>query len=219
MDFCDELKDSVRDIWENVVTHDFVTQLGDNTLPRPTFDIYFDQYYLFIRDWLILLSTAAAKSPDFESARQIVAFLHLGLGGEEELFQEAFRERGLSLAQIDGLEYRPTTLHYSGYLRTVAYSGRFVDLLVAMLAMEWPYLDWAKRLDQAGKQPQNYYYKTWIDIHISQGMVEFVDWLRDSIDKLCVTKADQENARKIFRDILRYELMFWEMAVNSEIWA
>ena len=69
----------------NVVTHDFVTQLGDNTLPRSTFDIYFDQDYLFIRDWLILLSTAAAKSPDFESARQIVAFLHLGLGGEEEL--------------------------------------------------------------------------------------------------------------------------------------
>ena len=116
------------------------------------------------------------------------------------------------------MEYRPTTLHYSGYLRTVAYSGKFVDLLVAILAMEWPYLDWAKRLDQAGKQPKNYYYQTWIDIHISQGMVEFVDWLRDSIDKLCLTNADQENARKIFKDILRYELMFWEMAVNSEAW-
>jgi thiaminase len=49
-------------------------------------------------------------------------------------------------------------------------------------------------------------------------MVEFVDWLRDSIDKLYLTNADQENARKIFKDILRYELMFWEMAVNDEVW-
>ena len=46
-----------------------------------------------------------------------------------------------------------------------------------------------------------------------------MDWLKGSIDKLCVTDLDQENARKIFRDILRYELMFWEMAVNSEVWA
>ena len=158
MAFSNQLRNSVNEIWENVVTHEFVTQLGDNTLPRPTFDIYFDQDYLFIKDWLILLSMAASKSPDFESARQIVAFLHLGLGGEEELFQEAFKERGLSAGQVDQLEYRPTTLHYSGYLRTVAYSGRFVDLLVAMLAMEWPYLDWATRLDQAGKHPTNYYY-------------------------------------------------------------
>ena len=74
MAFCDELKDSVEDIWENVVTHDFVMQLVDDTLPKATFDIYFDQDYLFIRDWLILLSTAAAKSPDFDSARHLVAF-------------------------------------------------------------------------------------------------------------------------------------------------
>ena len=218
MVFSDELRDSVNDIWETVVTHEFVTKLGDNTLPRPTFDIYFDQDYLFIKDWLILLSMAAAKSPDFDSARHIVAFLHLGLGGEEELFQEAFRERGLSPEQVNQLEYRPTTLHYSGYLRTVAHSGKFVDLLVAMLAMEWPYLDWAGRLDQQGKQPQNYYYQTWIDIHISQGMVEFVDWLRNSIDEICVADADQKTAHRIFKDILRYELMFWEMALNGEAW-
>ena len=218
MAFSNQLRNSVNEIWENVVTHEFVTHLGDNTLPRRTFDIYFDQDYLFIKDWLILLSMAASKSPDFESARKIVAFLHLGLGGEEELFQEAFKERGLSAGQVDQLEYRPTTLHYSGYLRTVAYSGRFVDLLVAMLAMEWPYLDWASRLDQAGKHPTNYYYQTWIDIHICESMVAFVDWLRNAIDRICVTDADQAIAHRIFRDILRYELMFWEMASNSEVW-
>ena len=47
MAFCDELKDSVEDIWENVVTNDFVMQLGDDTLPKVTFDIYFDQDYFY----------------------------------------------------------------------------------------------------------------------------------------------------------------------------
>ena len=66
MAFSNQLRNSVNEIWENVVTHEFVTQLGDNTLPRRTFDIYFDQDYLFIKDWLILLSMAASKYPDFE---------------------------------------------------------------------------------------------------------------------------------------------------------
>ena len=77
---------------------------------------------------MVLLSLAAAKAPDFDAARQVISFLHLGLGGEEGLFQQAFRERGLSKQQVAALEYRPTTLHYSGYLRKAAYEGSFIDV-------------------------------------------------------------------------------------------
>ena len=121
MGLSDELKEGVASIWEQVATHPFVTELGDNTLSDERFRIYFDQDYIFLKDWAILLSLATAKAPNFDAARQIVGFLHLGLGGEEGLFQEAFRERGLSRQDVAALEYRPTTFHYSGYLRHIAY--------------------------------------------------------------------------------------------------
>ena len=218
MGLSDELRAGVGPLWEKVVTHPFVTQLGDNTLPRETFATYFDQDYLFLKDWAVLLSLAAAKAPDFDAARQLVGFLHLGLGGEEGLFQEAYRERGLSPQDVASLEYRPTTLHYSGYLRTIAYQGGFIDLITTLLAVEWPYMDWAQRLEAAGKQPTNHYYRTWIDIHTSPEMTAFVGWLRRTVDSATLAPADRSRFQNMFRDVLRYELAFWEMAYRGESW-
>ena len=218
MGLSDDLRSGVAPIWEQVVTHPFVTELGDNTLPQATFDVYFDQDYLFLKDWAILLSLAAVKSPDFDAARQVVSFLHLGLGGEEGLFQQAFRDRGMSKQQVAALEYRPTTLHYSGYLRKAAYEGSFIDVATTLLAMEWPYMDWAQRLVDAGKRPDNYFYQTWIDMHTSQGILDFVTWLRRTVDSAQVTQEDRSRMQGIFRDVLRYELLFWEMAYKGEQW-
>ena len=119
--------------------------MADGSLDLNRFTVYFDQDYLFLRDWSILLSLATAKAPDFDSARELVGFLNLGLGGEEGLFQEAFQERGLSKEQVRELQYLPTTQNYSGYLRTQAYEGTFTDIAATLLAVEWPYLEWAQR--------------------------------------------------------------------------
>ena len=218
MSLSDELKAGVGKVWEQVLTHPFVVELGDGTLPRATFDIYFDQDHLFLKDWAILLSLATAKSPDFDAARQLVGFLHVGLGGEEGLFQEAFRERGLSPQDVATMEYRPLTFSYSGYLRKNAYEGNFLDVIATLLAVEWPYMDWAQRLDAAGKRPENHYYQTWIDLHTRKEMTGFVDWLRRTVDEAPTTEADRSRLQDIFRVVLRYELLFWEMAYRDEQW-
>ena len=218
MGLSDELKEGVASIWEQVATHPFVTELGDNTLSDERFRIYFDQDYIFLKDWAILLSLATAKAPNFDAARQIVGFLYLGLGGEEGLFQEAFRERGLSRQDVAALEYRPTTFHYSGYLRHIAYTGSYIDVIATLLAVEWPYMDWAQRLAAAGKQPANRYYQTWIDLHTSEGMTGFVAWMRQTVDEAPLNPVDRPRLQNIFRDVLRYELQFWEMAYRGEEW-
>ena len=160
---------------------------------------------------MILLSICAAKSPDFGSARQIVEFLHLGLGGEEGLFQTAFRERGMSPDDVESLKYLSTTQSYSGYLRTQAYEGTFLEVVATLLAVEWPYLDWAMALDAAGKRPENHYYQTWIDIHTSQGMRQFVGWLRRTVDAATLAPAQVKNMQSIFENVLRYEVQFFNM--------
>jgi len=152
------------------------------------------------------------------SARQIVGFLHLGLGGEEGLFQQAFRARGLSRQDVANLEYLPTTLNYSGYLRRRAYEGSYIEVIATLLAVEWPYLDWAQRLEAAGKHPTNHYFQTWIDIHTSEGMSGFVGWLRHTVDAAEVSSSDKAQLQTIFRDVLRYEVLFFDMAYQGEAW-
>jgi thiaminase (transcriptional activator TenA) len=212
------LREGVGPLWEKVVAHPFVIELGEGALPPEIFNVYFDQDYLFLKDWAILLSLATAKAPDFDAARELVRFLHLGLGGEEGLFQQAFRERGLSRQNVADLEYLPTTLHYSGYLRKIAYEGSFIEVVTTILAVEWPYLEWAQRLERAGKRPDNHYYQTWIDIHTSQGMQDFVGWLRQIVDEAGVAREEQSHLHRIFRDVLRYEFLFFEMAYRGEQW-
>jgi thiaminase/transcriptional activator TenA len=192
--------------------------MADGSLDPARFRIYFDQDYLFLRDWAILLSLATAKAPDFDAARELVGFLHLGLGGEEGLFQEAFRERGLSREEVKELPYLPTTQNYSGYLRTQAYEGSFTEVIATLLAVEWSYLDWAVNAEQAGMKPGNHYYQTWIDIHTSPGMSGFVSWLRSVVDESSPTPDQQKKLQGIFRDVLRYEYQFFDMAYHGETW-
>ena len=185
MGLSDELQAGVGPLWERVVTHPFIIELGDGTLPRKIFDVYFEQDYLFVKELVILRSLAKAKAPDYDDAAR-----HFGLGGEGVHFQQFFRERGLSSQDVANLEYRPATLHYSSYLRKTGYEGGFIDLITTLLAVEWPYLEWAQRLVANGKSPGDYYYQIWIDNHTNQRITDFVSWLRHTVDTTPVSQAD-----------------------------
>ena len=213
MGLSDDLQQGVGSLWERVATHPFIIKLGEGTLPQEIFDVYFKQDYLFVKELVNLRSLAKAKAPDFDDAARL-----LGLGGEGRLFQQAFRERGWSPQDVVNLEYRPTTLHYSSYLRKMAYEGSFIDLITTWLGVEWPYLDWAQRLVAIGNRPDNYYYQTWIDLHTNQGKQDLVSWLRHPVDTAPVILADRVRLQRIFQDVLRYEFLFWEMAYQDERW-
>lgn len=54
----DELRAGVSLTWGKVVNHSSVTELGDNTLSRKIFYPYFNQDYLSLKDWSVLLNLA-----------------------------------------------------------------------------------------------------------------------------------------------------------------
>ena len=217
MSFTSELQKDVAPLWEKMVTHRFVQELGDGTLPWEEFQRYFEQDYVFLRQgWIHMISLGIAKSPDFDSARVLTGFLNSVLDGEEGLFQRAFREMGLSEEDVKGLEALPTTYAFASYLTNVAYQGGFKEIITAFLCLEWTYLDWAQRLEAAGARPGNEYYQGWIDVHAGAELEGLVRWMREVLD--AEPPEDEERLRGIFLDILRYEYMFWEMAYGGEEW-
>ena len=216
MSLSDDLRVEVGPLWEQVVRHPFVIELGDGTLPTEKFRVYFEQDYLFLKDWVKLLGLGVAKSPDFDSARSICAFLNGGLIGEEALFRQVFRDMGLSDDDVASLQPLPTTLAYGGYLKSIAFGGSYLEIATALLAIEWPYLEWAQELNAAGKKPGNPHYQAWIDIHDSEAMSDIVTAMRHSID--ADGEGDRERLMEVFHQAVRYEYLFWEMAYRGEAW-
>lgn len=216
MALSDGLRAGVGPLWEATIRHPFVIELGDGTLPVEKFRTYFEQDYLFLRDWVKLLGLGVAKSPDFDSARSICAFLNGGLIGEEALFRQVFREMGLSDEDVDSLQPLPTTLAYGGYLKSIAFGGSYLEIATALLAIEWPYLQWAEDLNAGGKKPGNPHYQAWIDIHDSDAMRDIVSAMRRSIDES--GEADRGRLMEVFHQAMRYEYLFWEMPYRGESW-
>ena len=216
MALSDELRKGVEPLWERIVTHPFVIELGDGTLSPEKFQVYFQQDYLFLRDWIALMCNGVSKAPDFALARPLAAFIHTVLQGEEGLFRGYFHEVGLSQEQIRNLQFLPTNMAYSGFLRGIARDGTFLEIITTLLGIEWPYLDWAQRLTAAGKRPSNRYYQTWIDIHAGKELEDFVSWLRQVLDE--TTVPDRARLHDLFLTTMRYEYLFWEMAYRGERW-
>lgn len=206
----------VYPLWEKTVTHPFVVELGDGTLPQEKFDVYFQQNHLFLRDLVCLLCGGITKAPDFDSARPLAAFVHAILSGEERLFQQYFSDAGLSEQTLSTLKYLPTSLAYSSFLGKVANDGSFHEIITILLGIEWPYLDWAQRLVSADKRPASRIYQLWIDIHVSKEIEEFVTWLRGVLDGAALEGG--AGLGEIFLSTVRYEYLFWEMAYKGERW-
>ena len=199
-----------------MVTHPFVRELGEGSLPLEKFRRYFEQDYLFVRDLANLLALGVAKAPDFDSARKLSGFLGLVLGGEEEMFRRAFREMGLTEAQVRSLRPLPTCLSFTSFLVKTAYEGTFADILASLYCLEGTYLDWAQRLNREGKRPGVQAYQEWIDIHIAPELEGFVGWVQETLDGLA--GIEEERLDFVFSHCLRYEYLFWEMAYRGEEW-
>ena len=216
MSLTEDLQKEVEPLWEKMVTHPFVLELGEGTLPWTKFQTYFEQDHLFLRSWVSLPCMGIVKAPDFNVARRISNFMNSVLGGEEALFQRAFQEFGLSGRQVTDLHPLPTTQAFSSYIKNVSTEGTFRDIITAFLAVEWTYLDWSQRLMTAGKRPINAYYREWIDIHAGSELENLVTWMKRMLDD--EPAPDKDRLQSIFSNCLRYEVLFWEMSYFGEEW-
>ena len=217
MALSDELRQAEADLWERMVTHPFVQELGDGTLPIEKFRRYFLQDYLFLHVLAKVVGLAVAKAPSLEAAQPLSPFLDTVLSAENALFFRAFQELGMPPEEYRDAQSLPTTLAMGNFMLATAHQGSFEDIVAILMVTEWTYYDWATRLAQAGKRPEQPIYREWIDIHAAQELGDFVSALRTRVDT-AVAPHMVPRMQQLFRTTLRYEYLFWEMAYDGEAW-
>jgi thiaminase/transcriptional activator TenA len=216
MGLSDELRQKHETLWEKMVMHSFVRELGEGTLPAEKFITYFVQDYTFLVDATKMMALAISKAPDVEAAQKISAFLNAAITGEESLFRRGFEELGVPPGRYTGAELLPTALSYANFLLRTGHEGSFNQILTILMVVEWTYLDWAKRLVAQGKKPVRKVYQEWIDIHVAPALEEFVGWAKERIDNSPV--GERASIEQTFLVTLRYEYLFWDMAYQGESW-
>ena len=211
-----ELRQKHHDLWHRMVTHPFVTEMGDGTLPVEKFRTYFLQDYVFVRDLVSMTALGISKAPDFESANLLNRFLTGILDPENDLFMRAFGEMGVSEQDYSSVEASPTTQAFGDFIMRTALEGDFNDIATVLYVTEGTYLDWGTRLIEQGCRPDNRIYREWIEIHGPEVLGEFVSWLGNHLDE--TAGGDSLRTERVFRAALRYEYLFWEASYRGEHW-
>ena len=217
MPLTQDLRNKYKNLWEKVVAHPFILEMGDDTLSNERSTRYFLQDYVFVKDLVEATAIAMARAPDFEAAGVLNRFLTGILNPENDLFVRFFEELGASEQQYSSVSASPTTQALGDFMVRTAMDGRFEDIITILYVTEGTYLDWGTRFLKAGKSPANPVYREWIELHSPDVLGGLVEWMEEYLDAL--NAGDRiTNIDRIFHTALRYEYLFWESAYHGEEW-
>jgi thiaminase (transcriptional activator TenA) len=217
MTLTERLHQVAMPIWQQTLTHPFVTGLGAGTLPLENFRFYMCQDYVFLIEYSRLLALATAKAPDLDTMGRFANLLDATLNREMGLHREFAAQCGISAAALAATQAAPTTRAYTDHLVRVAALGNLAEAVAALLPCQWGYCEIGQTLAHRGKPATVPFYGQWIEMYASPEFAALAAWLRELLNALAGT-ADEKRLTEIFCASTRYEYLFWEMAYRLESW-
>jgi thiaminase/transcriptional activator TenA len=214
----DHLWSTIREIYEAILAHPFLTGLTDGSLPPEAFRFYVVQDAHYLTRYARALSVCAARAPDESAIRMFSEHAAGAIAVERSLHEGFFVDFGLSQEEIAATPLAPTNLAYTSYLLATAYGGSFAEALGAVLPCYWIYREVGKALIERGSS--NPLYQRWIDTYGGEEFAAIVREILALTDRLGPTlgNADRDAMTRHFIATSRYEWMFWEMGYRQERW-
>jgi len=167
MTLTERLHQVATPIWQQTLTHPFVTGLGAGTLPLEKFRFYMCQDYVFLIEYSRLLALATAKAPDLATMGRFANLLDATLNREMALHREFAAQCGISAAALAVTLAAPTTRAYTDHLVRVAALGNLAEAVAALLPCQWGYCEIGQTLARRGKPATVPFYGQWIEMYAS----------------------------------------------------
>ena len=217
--FSDDLRRIAEPIWRAQHEHPFVRGIGAGTVDVEQFRHWVKQDYLFLIEYCRLFGLAAARAPDLATLIRFAQLLTATATVELELHRGYCREFGISDDDLANEPIGPTTRGYADFLLRVAGLGDFPELVAALLPCMWGYSEIGRGLKSRGL-PGEPRCRDWIEMYADPEFAALAEWCRELVDHLGETASGEQRQRMIdaFLTSSRYELKFWDMATNLEIW-
>ena len=219
MSFTDELAEIGDPVWDAIVAHPMVEQLGEGTLDEEPFRYWVRQDYVYLVEYARVFAFGAATAPDLDRMGTFAQLLDSTINTEMDLHRAYAADFGVSEAELEATAPSPTTRAYTDFLVRVAATGTFGDLVAALLPCMWGFNETARRLDKRGR-PDHEGYSEWIAMYAGEEFTDLTEWCKELMDDVAAdaTAAEHERYRDIFRTSARYEYRFWDAAWREEGW-
>lgn len=215
--FCQQLRREADPIWRRILSHPFLGEMTDATLPLDKFRFYIGQDYAFIIDFCRCLAMAAARAQDIKTMQTFASLLNGSLTTEMQAIRGLCTRIGLPAEPPPSA---PTNTAYTRHMLYVSDSGSLGEIAVVLLPCAWSYQEIGEKLSRSQKISKQPFYAEWTATYASKEYADLVGWHRGLVDDLArrAGSAEKERMRSHFMLSSRYEYMFWDMAYNLEKW-
>lgn len=219
MAFTDEIHDDAEAIWDAILEHPMVEQLGEGTLDEEPFRYWLRQDYVYLIEYSRLFALGAAKAPTLDRMGTMAELLESTIDTEMSLHRSYADSFGVSPAELEATTPSPTTRAYTDFLIRTASMGSFGDIAAVLLPCMWGFNETGKRLAERGT-PDHERYAEWIEMYSGEEFTELTDWCKDLMDEIGAdaTETERERYRELFLTSARYEYRFWDAAWRQEGW-
>lgn len=206
MSFAAGLRDRHAALLEAMLGHRFVREMTEDRIRPEIFARYLVQEGAFVRAAMRVFALALAKAPEDADLDRLARIVHALATTQTDYFKGALGEAALSVPTA----MPPQAAELGEVAQGIAARGSFAEILAAMLAAEWMYLDWCEAAAAAGRATG--WRRRWIDLHLEQDFRDQVGWLRGRLDGLAATldPAARERCAIAFGRMLRHEIAFHE---------
>jgi thiaminase/transcriptional activator TenA len=192
-------------VFEAMVGHRFVADIAADALPKAVFDRYLAYEGAFVETAVRIFAFAAAKAPDIDDQRHLVAVLDALANGQVGYFEATLAARGIDPG-ASGLSHPAVAAFRDGML-AIARGGSYLDIVTAMFAAEWMYWTWSAATAPARISDPDL--RAWVDLHAADDFAAQARWLRARLDAAGdVGEAEAARLSRLFGHVLELEIAF-----------
>lgn len=205
--------------WTRYVDHPFVRALGAGTLPKPAFQHYLKQDYLFLIQFARAYALAGYKSTTLAELRAAAASVSAIVDVEMPLHVGYCAEWGLTEADMQAEPEALETIAYTRFVLERGLAGDRLDLEAALIPCVVGYAEIAASLratPTAGNP-----YAAWIDAYTGPDYVEVAARAIKAMDRMGQARGGDARYADLlatFRAAARLETAFWDMGWAASGW-
>lgn len=206
--------------WDDYIDHAFVQQLGNGSLPKPCFEHYLQQDFLFLKQYARAWALAIYKSDTLQQMRANMPAVQGLLDHEIGLHIEYCSEWGLTEAQLEQVPEATATVAYTRYVLDCGQRGDQLDLHVALAPCSLGYAVIGRQLAAAASTVlQGNPYRPWIEMYAGEefqaGVQQHMQYLNTLLAELPDDSPRWARLQQIFSTATRMEVAFWQQGLDA----
>ncbi|AWR96481.1 TenA family protein [Acidianus sulfidivorans JP7] len=201
----EKLKEIAGDLWYKYTRHEFVQKMKEGSLDIDTFRYYLIQDSKYVEMMLKSLLTASNKGP-IDKVGNILKSIFETRDKGMEVHSWLLSQLNISHEEISRTGYSVSNYAYTRHLYYYATIG-WDYFLAAWAPCMWGYYE----IGTYVKDSPNQLYARWAEFYASNEYKKRVDTILDALDSI----PYREELRVPFIDSVKFEIMFWESAINK----